>query len=397
MKFARLIFCGSAIRRPDFTSLQLNAVAIALSLLIPGLCQAAPLTFQWADTGKLAGSRSQHTGTVLVDARVLVAGGIGVVGSFDTTLSTAELYDPGAGRWNTTGNLSVARSNHTATRLGDGRVLVAGGLGADFVTQLDSVEIYEPDSGQFTVAESMHSPRVAQFAVTLADGRVLVAGGFNQGIFLKSAEIYDPASGVWTLTANMNAPHNGAAVLLRNGQVLVMGGTGSGGSQSAELYDPVTAAWTFTGSMLDLRAQGYTATVLRDGTVLVVGGENLSAETLKSCELYDPATGTWSKTGEMKIARGLHEAVLLPKGRVLAVGGSFLGSHGYVYPTLTETYNPNTGRWTDSGNLLVGRSLDSTNVLRDGRVLVAGGFSDQGTGIIRRCELGTRVTAPVDP
>jgi hypothetical protein len=63
-----------------------------------------------------------------------------------------------------------------------------------------------------------------------------------------------------------------------------------------------------------------------------------------------------------------------------------------IYLTLTETYNPTSGRWTDSGDLLVGRVGDTTNLLRNGKILVAGGESDQGAGITRRCELGTKVT-----
>jgi hypothetical protein len=61
------------------------------------------------------------TATLLLDGRVLVAGG----GSNGTS---AELYDPATGTWSPTGSMSVGRAGFTATRLADGRVLVAGGL-----------------------------------------------------------------------------------------------------------------------------------------------------------------------------------------------------------------------------------------------------------------------------
>jgi hypothetical protein len=85
------------------------------------------------------------------------------------------------------------------------------------------------------------------------------------------------------------------ATLLPGGKVLVVGGTDSvidGGVilASGELYDPATGSWTATISMQVARG-GYTATLLRDGTVLVAGGNGISGY-LASTELYDPGTGS---------------------------------------------------------------------------------------------------------
>ena len=67
---------------------------------------------------------SDHTATLLPTGKVLVAGGCRVVGS---DLSSAELYDPATGTWTATGSLGTARQHHTATLLPSGKVLVAGG------------------------------------------------------------------------------------------------------------------------------------------------------------------------------------------------------------------------------------------------------------------------------
>ena len=149
----------------------------------------------------------------------------------------------------------------------------------------------------------------------LGDGRVLVAGGYGAD-YLDSAELYDPAAGTWTATGSMNYPrwvHTGST--LPDGRVLVVGGDGGGNnesSQTAELYDPSTETWSLTWSPARGRAFGDSATTLADGRVLVVGGEN-GTDPLSptSAELYDPATGTWSVTGGLAHERVWHAAAVL--------------------------------------------------------------------------------------
>src|SRR5439155_7659513 len=103
-------------------------VAVAAPLLlgsasVPSLApDAAPFTF--SNTGSLATARSEHTATSLPNGKVLVAGGHNGSGY----LTSAELYDPASGSWSATGNLNTARFDHTATLLPNSKVLVAGGF-----------------------------------------------------------------------------------------------------------------------------------------------------------------------------------------------------------------------------------------------------------------------------
>jgi len=368
---------------------------LALFVSLPSVSKAGSLKFEWANTDTLAQARESHTGTLLLNGQVLVTGGLGKKGFLEPVLDSAELFDPISDTWSVTGKLAAARTRHRATRLGDGKVLIAGGITSDLSTRLSSAELYDPDSGQFSSTGSMHARRSDQLAVQLLDGRVLVTGG-NDGINgLASAEIYDPATGTWTLTGNLNLTRAApVGAVLQSGQVLIMGGNTSA-YQSAELYDPATGVWSFTGSMVEVRIS-FTATLLLDGRVLATGGSGLQGDN-KSCELYDPTTGRWSETGELRMARSGHQAVLLPGGLVLVEGGQADGPHGILYPRLTEIYHPEIGLWTGSGQLIVGRFAHSSNLLPDGRVLVGGGLTNEGAGLIRRCELGTPVTSSPAP
>jgi len=123
--------------------------------------------------------------------------------------------------------------------------------------------------------------------------------------------------------------------------------------------------WSATGSLGTARG-GHTATLLENGKVLVVGGDNKGG-VLDGAEIYDPATGQWSATGSPSTPRSSHIAVRLANGKVLVAGGTYL--------TTTEIYDPDTGVWSAAGNLSVGRQAPGATLLADGKVLVIGGAS----------------------
>lgn len=190
-------------------------------------------------------------------------------------------------------------------------------------------------------------------------------------------------SGSWTITGSMHhAAGAETATLLRDGRVLVAGGEGQGGRTvaSAELFDPATGTWTDTGSMHVAR-RGHTATLLADGRVLVAGGWNLGSDSraFVIAELYDPATGTWSETGSMSRWRYSPKANLLSDGRVLVTGGLISGGGD---TRSAELYDPATGTWSLARSM---SAAGTATLLPNGKVLALHGGSaelyDSHTGL----------------
>jgi Galactose oxidase, central domain/Kelch motif len=96
------------------------------------------------------------------------------------------------------------RVGETATRLPDGRVLIAGGESLPG-RPLSSAEIYDPRRATWTPTRSMHVPRWHHTATLLLDGTVVVAGGTRAGDHVSSPETFDPRTGKWTLVAPARA------------------------------------------------------------------------------------------------------------------------------------------------------------------------------------------------
>lgn len=261
-----------------------------------------PASGTFTTTGSATGVLTGHTATLLNNGRVLIVAG--------QSTTAAELYDPASGRFTATGNLTFARNGHTATLLLDGQVLIAAG-------GTNGAELYDPQTGTFTPTGNMNVVRSQATATRLQDGTVLVAGPGA------TAELYDPAVGTFVLVGEPLSGVDGATASLRkDGTVLIAGGsqwTAFYGScilpstecrygfgrqpyvrlsvALAQSFAPESQGFTATGS-LNAARNGHTATVLADGsTVLITGGAQYTASpsyhptsarhtVLSSAELY---------------------------------------------------------------------------------------------------------------
>jgi len=334
----------------------------------------------WTPFPGLGSARYYHTETVLTDGTVLVAGGIGAPG-----MPSSILYDPVTRTWKPTNGAMVApRKYHTATLLIDGKsVLVTGGQDASGTT-LSSSELYDVQSGTWTaVTAPMNAARQFHAATLQEDSTVLVTGGLGAGGALKSAELYDPNLKTWTAQPNMSvARYNHTATLVgasNAGTILVTGGRTTSGSPTnvSEIWTEIPGNWTTTGPLATAR-QLHKAVQLFDGTVLVMGGEDVNNSMLASAEVYTPgvaATAVWTTTGSMGAARMDHTATVLANGKVLVTGGS--GMNGTL--ASTEIYTPAPGlpataTWAPAAPLAAARYRHTASLLQDGSVVVAFGY-----------------------
>ena len=172
------------------------------------------------------------------------------------------------------------------------------------------------------------------------------------------------------------------ATLLKNGKVLVVGGIVTGGLTptavlaSCELYDPTTKKFTAAASMKNARAE-HSAVLLSDGRVLVAGGLSNGSST-DSAEIYDPTTNRWSVAASM--ATGLPAASAASAKRrfapmvVLPSTGEAIIAGGGNFNATAEAFNPKTGKWRALGSLQEARYGHSLSVLVDGSVLAVGGY-----------------------
>jgi len=218
---------------------------------------------------------------------------------------------------------------------------------------------------------------------------VLVAGGEGTCVnfscpVLARAELYNPGTGTWTPTGSMNVARTGhTATLLRNGQVLVAGGesgsTANAGS-TAELYNPATGAWAATGS-LGVPHFVALAGLLPTGQVLVVCGAP-SGYPKCSAELYNPATGAWADDGAASpSAERDFTAILLNNGQVLISGGLTGTYPAKVHVQAGGTlFDPATGTVTFTGSMSIPRAFHTLTVLQNGQVLATGGETQNNKG-----------------
>ena len=309
--------------------------------------------------GNMTTSRSGHAATLLRDGRVLLTGGfvreaVRIDGNFyGYGLVSAELYDPSNGTFSPTGSMHIPRWMGTSTLLADGRVLIVGGC------YCPEAEIFDPSSGTFTPTGKMVSnPKFLSGAALLRDGRVLVVGD-------ASVELYDPKSGTFTRTDGKGI--FGPAILLQDGTVF------AGDDTAALRFDPVTDSFTMlrAGSAFT-SYNADPATALANGQVLFAGGRSdpYGFDSLSKAALFDPASSQFFRVRDLGLARTFHTATLLRDGRVLIAGGW----SGEADTNGVELYDSATKTFSSIGAMMSERSAHTATMLRDGRVLITGGF-----------------------
>jgi hypothetical protein len=338
---------------------------------------------------KLTTGRAVGPGlAVMQDGRVLIAGGLSGL-TWDTALDTADVYtvpDPAAVA--VPSKMVTPRFIARAVTLLGGKVVVVGGA-CHYSTATGgclgnpaAIDLFDPAAGSFAPsAASFPGDVVAVQGVLLPDGRVF----FNSNTS-PNAAIYDPdADALKSVALPIPGPYGlgyAFVVRLRDGRVLIGAGDLAGTSMPASytfLFDPATDTIAPTGPFVNLRS-GATANTLPDGRVLVVGGSdpNNAYLAVDTIELYDPAAGKFSLAPyKLSVVRDGHATVLVRDGTVLAVGGSNGGIKDCTTPgewtATVDQIDPVAAKVTPFPPLAQPVEGISGVVTLDGSVFVGGG------------------------
>lgn len=316
-------------------------------------------------------SASQFAAVTTGDGSVLVLGGSRSIGIPSDAI---DRFDPATRAFTRIGSMRTGRLNHTATRLPDGRILVAGG--AQGVVIGNVADVIDERTGAVSGGGTLTTPRFGHADALLADGRVMLAGGFDRA----SVELWDPNMNLWRApAAAMAHSREGAtATLLADGRVLIAGGAPSVAVPNymlAEVFDPRSETFTPVAAPGIAQRSQHAAHRLSDGSVLLLGGELVDGTPTKSVLRFDPATMRITPVAELTVARTLARSVVTPDDCVLLFGGQ-VDAAGHT--ATAESYRLGAGG-TPIAALTGARAFHAAHRLRDGRILIVGGENSDGT------------------
>ena len=280
----------------------------------------------------------------LPDGRFLIAGGTEQYDPFYGE-PRATVFDPATETFAQVESMAHGRWYATVTALGDGGLMAFSGLD-EFGSTNKAVEFYNVASGWSNEFNAPWTPPLYPRLHLLPNGQVFYSGSTT------SSHLFTPSTQTWTLnvahTVYTSDRTYGSSVLLPLRpeesyipRVMIMGGH-SPATPTAEIIDlsASSPAWRMTAPMSEPRIQ-MNAVILPTGNVLALGGSEFDEDTSsasKAADLFDSVAETWSSAGVAKYARLYHSvALLLPDATVWVAGGN--PTRG-LYQKHMEIYSP---------------------------------------------------------
>jgi hypothetical protein len=273
--------------------------------------------------------------------------------------------------------------------LPSGELFIAGGYDPTNCIAQGTAETYvfDPFTSSWRETGSMRRPRFYPTVIAKPDGRQLIIGGQDEFCqYVPTMEIFHPTTGLSSVRRpNRIMRDYPRAFLLSSGEVAHVLP-----EATTSILDPDMKAWTSVAVTRLGRTRWEGAAFYvpgRTDNVMICGGyldrvELEFSNPTTSCEVIDlsRAKPVWRNVRPMNFPRGDINAVLLPDGKVLVVGGG--EHHRYEDPNVhPELYDPKTDTWTVLAPQRFGRMYHSTAVLLpDGRVLSAGQDDDPSDG-----------------
>jgi hypothetical protein len=356
---------------------------LTVSAAAPGGAQAQlNVTGQWSTLPYLSPINPIHV-ALLKDGKVLI-----VAGSENNDASTvykAAVWNPVTGAFSQQTTPWDLFCNGMSF-LPDGRVIMTGGnlqydpfLGPPWTT------IFDPVTSEFYRVEDMAKGRWYPSNTPLKDGGTMTFGGLDeQGATNTTTEIYDVGGG-WSppYPAAFTPGWYPRLHLLGNGKVFM-----SGPNPMSHTFDPDAGTWSTSGSTTNYgndRLYGSSVLLplkLDDGyapKVMVFGGNtSLATNTVELIDLGNWPE-SWVSKPPMSVPRVTMNAVLLPNGKILTLGGSTIFNDASTAHLNAETYDPVTETWTASGTMAYPRLYHSSALLLPDATVWVGGSNPNRT------------------
>lgn len=338
-------------------------------------------TGTWQSAGLMPVGLLNHTAIRLQDGRILIAGGRDFGGS---TSKAAQLYNTQTNTWVAAPSMGKTRENATSSMLWQtGKILVAGGQTGNNFTATNTAEVYNPVANSWTATSAMPSARFGHQAIEMKNGEVFLIGGFDgiNSAGTNSVVRYNPSTSNFTAMPSMaNRRNNFAAVsdeLMEN--IWAIGGACTApGATSVEKYNIVTNSWTPVAPLLTNRT-GHKAVAISQTLILVVGGTDCSGNVLTSSEIYDTTTNTWTYGPTLPYQLKRFTLSAFGTGNVILVGGNSQSVPPAAYPSsatnVTYTFDFMTRTWKQNAFATNAYGFHTATVFGNNRVLVTGGQS----------------------
>jgi PKD repeat protein len=369
------------IRAPRL--LVLVAVATIGALAGPGRVIAQPgVTGQWQTLPTTMPINPIHVGLLRTGKILVVAGS---ENDSTQTVYRAAVYDPATGA-TTPQTIPWDLFCNGMTFLADGRALIVGGnihyypfYGAKTTT------IFDPLTEKFIQVQDMAHGRWYPSNTVLDDGGTVTFGGYTEtGSTNQTVEIYDVPIG-WSpeYPAPFLPPLYPWMHLLPSGKLFF-----SGATTESHYFNPPTATWqTNVAATKYVGERTYGSSVLLPISaatgwkprVMIMGGDNPATATAEVIDL-SVATPSWRSLPSMSGPRIDMNAVILPTGKILALGGSAQHNVPSTATYAADLFDPVTETWSSAGANAYPRLYHSVALLLpDGRVWVAGSNPTEGT------------------
>ena len=310
--------------------------------------------------------------------------------------------------WNPTANTFTSSTAPAAifcsglAQLANGEVMTVGGYGLPTTGQLGIVNtaIFNPQTGTWRSAASMHTPRWYPAVTELANGEYVAISGNSRSAtaWADTPEVFDVAANTWTPLSNVSTSqiHEEEypfSFLVPNGEVFAIGPS----EDVSYLLNVAKESWTSVGSS---GIKNGSSVMYRPGKILYSGGaasisKTTSATSGAATIDLTEASPKWKQTASMHSARIYHTLTTLADGTVLAIGGEGSSDQSIVTTGVlpTEIWNPTTETWTTTAPIATARNYHSTAILLpDGRVLSAGG--GHSTGLSGPGQFNAQVYSP---